>query len=257
MAFHFSPRPNRANEIHWHEWGPEVFTEAQQQDKPIVMDISAVWCHWCHVMDETTYSDPVVIQMMNERFIAVRVDNDQRPDVNRRYNLGGWPTTAFLTPGGEVLTGGTYIPPQQMRGYLYQVSEAYRQDKEGILQKIQEVVQQREAAQAASPSVGSISDEIFENVAREVLDNFDTLYGGFGDEPKFFHPEALELALAHYFTSRDEDFLPVVTITLTKMARGGVYDQVAGGFFRYSTTRDWSVPHFEKCVNQLLPVLPV
>ena len=134
--FHFSPRPNRAHEIAWREWSDSAFAEAREQDKPILLGISAVWCHWCHVMDETSYSDPVVIQLVNERFIPIRVDNDQRPDVNRRYNLGGWPTTAFLTPDGELLTCGTYVPPEQMRAYLIQVSEAYRQAKPDILQKI-------------------------------------------------------------------------------------------------------------------------
>ena len=109
--FHFSPRPNRANEIDWRTWGDDAFREAQAADKPVLLAISAVWCHWCHVMDETSYSDPAVIQGVNERYIPIRVDNDERPDVNRRYNMGGWPTTAFLTPDGEILNGATYIPP--------------------------------------------------------------------------------------------------------------------------------------------------
>src|SRR5687768_15375653 len=120
-AFHFSPRPNRASEIEWREWGPEAFRQAKEQDRPILLGISAVWCHWCHVMDETSYSDPEVIRLINERYVPIRVDNDQRPDVNRRYNMGGWPTTAFLTPDGEILHGGTYVPPQLMREYLPQV----------------------------------------------------------------------------------------------------------------------------------------
>ncbi len=250
--FHFSPRPNQASEINWREWGEAAFQEAQGQDKPILLAISAVWCHWCHVQDETTYSDPQVIRMVNERFIPIRVDNDQRPDINRRYNLGGWPTTAFLTPGGELLTGGTYIPPQQMRGYLYQISEAYRQEKEGILQKVGEVERQRAAAltEHTPGAPGGPSGEIVDSVALEVLDNLDTLYGGFGEEPKFPHTDAVELALAKYYQDEKEDFLPVVTITLSKMAQGGIYDQVAGGFFRYSTTRDWSVPHFEKMLEE-------
>ncbi|MBI2982976.1 MAG: thioredoxin domain-containing protein, partial [Chloroflexi bacterium] len=102
---HFSPRPNRAHEIHWREWGPDAFRQAKEQDKPILLGISAVWCHWCHVMDETSYSDDEVIRLANERYVPIRVDNDQRPDVNRRYNLGGWPTTAFLSPDGEILHG--------------------------------------------------------------------------------------------------------------------------------------------------------
>ena len=151
--FHFSPRPNRAHEINWHEWNPNAFEEAKQQDKPILLGISAVWCHWCHVMDETTYSDPKIIQLANERFVPIRVDNDARPDVNRRYNLGGWPTTAFLSPEGEVLTGGTYVPPAQMKNYLTQVSEAYQNSKPEIMQKIVEVNAKRDqalTAQAAS-----------------------------------------------------------------------------------------------------------
>ncbi|MHB8631626.1 MAG: DUF255 domain-containing protein, partial [Candidatus Limnocylindria bacterium] len=101
--FHFSPRPNRAHEIAWRSWGDDAFSEARSADKPVLLAISAVWCHWCHVMDETSYSDETVIRGINERYIPIRVDNDERPDVNRRYNMGGWPTTAFLTPDGEIL----------------------------------------------------------------------------------------------------------------------------------------------------------
>ena len=133
--------------VNWREWGRDAFGEAERDGKLVLLDISAVWCHWCHVMDETTYSDPEVIQLINDRYIAIRVDNDERPDVNRRYNLGGWPTTAFLTPDGELLTGGTYIPPAQMRGYLNQVSDAYTNSKDQILQpgKRNEILNQREA----------------------------------------------------------------------------------------------------------------
>ena len=121
MTFRFSPRPNRASDIGWRDWGEKAFQEAQVADKPILLAISAVWCHWCHVMDETSYSDPEVIRTINERYVPIRVDNDERPDVNRRYNMGGWPTTAFLTPDGEIVHGGTYIPPDAMRSYVAQV----------------------------------------------------------------------------------------------------------------------------------------
>jgi len=110
-GFHFSPRPNRASEIGWREWGADAFAAARAEDKPILLGISAVWCHWCHVMDETTYSDQGVIDVINREYIPIRVDNDLRPDVNNRYNMGGWPTTAFLTPQGDILTGATYLPP--------------------------------------------------------------------------------------------------------------------------------------------------
>jgi len=247
-TFHFSPRPNRAHEINWREWNDAAFADAHAQDKPILLGISAVWCHWCHVMDETSYSDPDVIRLINERFIAIRVDNDQRPDVNRRYNLGGWPTTAFLTPTGELLTGGTYIPPAQMRSLLTQISDLYQNSKQDILQKIAERERARKNAREREKHA-KLSPQIVENVLRDVLDNFDTVYGGFGDAPKFPHTDAIALALERYFATRDERLSTVVTTTLTKMASGGMYDQEAGGFFRYSTTRDWSVPHFEKMLE--------
>src|SRR5665811_540340 len=122
MEFRFSPRPNRANQIRWRSWGDEAFAEARATDRPVLLSISAVWCHWCHVMDETTFSDERVIGRLNEAFVPVRVDNDRRPDINRRYNMGGWPTVAFLTPDGEVLTGATYVPPDQFLGVLDRMS---------------------------------------------------------------------------------------------------------------------------------------
>jgi uncharacterized protein YyaL (SSP411 family) len=248
-TFHFSPRPNRAHEINWHEWNDAAFAEAQTQDKPILLDIGAVWCHWCHVMDETSYSDSEIIRLINERFISIRVENDQRPDVNRRYNLGGWPTTAFLTPDGEIMTGGTYIPPSQFRSYLTQISDAYKNSRADIRQRIAAINLKRETTREQRGGNAQLSIKIIDNVAQDVLDNFDSAYGGFGDAPKFLHPDALAFALERYFATRDERFLAVVTVTLTNMASGGTYDQEAGGFFRYSTTRDWSVPHFEKMLE--------
>src|SRR3979411_3380787 len=124
--FHFSPRPNRASEINWHEWSGGAVDEAGKLDRPILLSISAVWCHWCHVMDETTYSNQGVIDLINRDYIPVRVDNDLRPDVNNRYNMGGWPTTAFLTPQGDILTGATYLPPDQMLGALRRGAGHYR-----------------------------------------------------------------------------------------------------------------------------------
>src|SRR5213080_3789112 len=130
--FHFSPRPNRAHEINWQPWSPEAFERATGEDKPILLSISAVWCHWCHVMDETSYSDSRVIAAINERFVPVRVDNDRRPDVNARYNQGGWPTTAFLAPAGELLAGATYMPPEQMLGALDQIANFYKENRAHI-----------------------------------------------------------------------------------------------------------------------------
>src|SRR4030042_816345 len=149
--FHFSPRPNRAHEIHWRHWGPQAFQDAQAQDKPILLSLSAVWCHWCHVMDETSYSDPDVISYINEHYVPVRVDNDQRPDVNARYNMGGWPTTAFLTPDGEPLAGGTYIPPEAMREHLPRIAGESASGREETRRKVKDLRQRRASAAAATP----------------------------------------------------------------------------------------------------------
>src|ERR1700736_2899083 len=137
-AFHFSPRPNRAHEIKWHTWSEEAFEEAGKLDRPILLSISAVWCHWCHVMDETTYSHPGVIDAINKEYVPIRVDNDLRPDINQRYNMGGWPTTAFLTSSGEILTGATYLPPDQMADALVRVAGYYRTHRPEIADQILE-----------------------------------------------------------------------------------------------------------------------
>lgn len=256
-TLHFSPRPNRAHEINWREWSAAAFADAQSQDKLILLDISAVWCHWCHVMDETSYSDPDIIRLINERYVAMRVDTDQRPDVNRRYNLGGWPTTAFLTPTGELLTGGTYMPPPQLRGYLIQVSDAYHNSKPELLTKLAALEAQREQAGNARGASAKLAPAIVAAILRDAQDDFDAVYGGFGDAPKFPQTAALELALEKYFATRDEQWLTLVTLTLTSMANGGMYDQTAGGFFRYSTTRDWHIPHFEKMLEDNAKLLSV
>ena len=130
--FHFSPRPNRAHEVRWRTWSAAAFEEARAEDKPILLAISAVWCHWCHVMDETTYSDEQVIDLVNRQYVPVRVDNDVRPDVNQRYNMGGWPTTAFLTPQRDILTGATYLPANQMADALARIAAYYRGNKPEI-----------------------------------------------------------------------------------------------------------------------------
>jgi uncharacterized protein YyaL (SSP411 family) len=247
--FHFSPRPNRAHEIHWRDWGPQAFQEAQAQDKPILLALSAVWCHWCHVMDETSYSDPAVISHINDHYIPVRVDNDQRPDINARYNMGGWPTTAFLTPEGELMTGGTYIPPDAMREHLPRIAVQYNSSHDEIARKAQEL---RELRAAAAPTRrAALSTIIFDNVLRAVSTSYDPLFGGFsvGDAPKVPHADSIDLLLYAHRRSRDPDLLHMARKTLDCMAAGGVFDQEWGGFFRYATQRDWSEPHYEKMLE--------
>lgn len=253
-AFRFSPRPNRAHEVHWREWGPEALQEAQRMDRPVILGISAVWCHWCHVMDETTYSDPRVIELLNREFIPIRVDNDRRPEVNQRYNMGGWPTTAFLTPQGDILTGATFLPPQSLISTAEQIVQYYRTRKAELYSRILE--QRTRAApppSVAPPSPGEVAPKVLSYLTRA----YDSEYGGFGQEPKFPQADALELLLAQYQLSGEARWGQMAGQTLRAMASGGLFDHVAGGFFRYSTTRDWSIPHYEKMAEDNAALLRV
>jgi len=201
-------------------------------------------------MDETSYSDPVIISTVNKSFIPIRVDTDQRPDVNRRYNLGGWPTTAFLDSEGKIITGGTYIPPQQLREALRSVLEFYSSNKSRVSSKLQ-------SSRPPTPKNEPLSEKISKDIATTIAVNFDMDYGGFGFEPKFPHTDALEYAMLRYRYYGEKDMLTMVTKTLDKMGNGGVYDQVEQGFFRYSTTRDWSIPHYEKMAEDNAKLLTV
>jgi len=235
--------------IDWLEYGPEAFRKAAAENKPILLAISAVWCHWCHVQDKTTYSDPQIIRIINRDYVPIRVDNDKRPDVNRRYNMGGWPTTAFLTPKGDVIAGGTYIPPDQMKTILREVKERYLRGK--FADTISAIERTRES------SATEISHEIIDHVLDSIVANFDPVHGGFGDAPKFPHADALELALTQHWYTGDKGLLTIVTKTLDHMAKGGIYDNIEGGFFRYSTTRDWTIPHYEKMCEDNARLLAV
>ncbi len=253
--FHFSPRPNRASEIGWTNWGPHAFERASREEKPILLAISAVWCHWCHVMDETTYSDTDVIARINGEYVPVRVDNDERPDINSRYNMGGWPTTAFLAPDGTTLTGATYLPPMQMRQALDDIAAFYREKKDEIAARSEELRGQRMTFESSPPE--ALSPAIVDHVRGVVADAYDPEFGGFGDAPKFPQPELLEFLLYEWRARNDQNCYDMVARTMLEMSRGGMYDHVEGGFFRYSTTRDWSVPHFEKMAEDHAGLLRV
>ena len=276
--FRFSPRPNRAAEIRWRPWGEPAFAEARRLGRPVLLSLSAVWCHWCHVMDETSYSDPRVIAAVNEHFVAVRVDNDRHPDVNRRYNMGGWPTTAFLAASGDVLTGGTYLPPDQMLESLARVKaffdangaqltalESERVTDGAGMDQVPSLPLTTEKAHAALEGDTDVPGDIAADVALQVVRGFDPVYGGLGAEPKFPQPDVFGFMLAYGILrgAGDPDHAPevgsallrparvyeVVRASLTGMATGDLYDEVEGGFFRYATQRDWSVPHYEKMLE--------
>jgi uncharacterized protein YyaL (SSP411 family) len=245
--FHFSPRPNRAAEIEWRSWSAETFEHAKALDRPILLSISAVWCHWCHVMDETTYSNQQVIDLVKGEYVPVRVDNDVRPDINQRYNMGGWPTTAFLTPQGDILTGATYLPPDQMTDALAKIASYYRTSKPEIVTRVLEG--RKAAGGAVAASAGSLDPGIVDRVLGNVESSYDPKYGGFGGTPKFPQTDAIALLAEQAVLKGEPRLMEMARHTLRQMAGGGTYDHVEGGFFRYSTTQDWSVPHFEKMLE--------
>lgn len=225
--------------IKWLEWNDETFRRAKTENKPVLLDISAVWCHWCHRLDKDTYSVPDIAEYIGSHFIPIRVDTDKRPDINRRYNMGGWPTTAFLTPDGRVIGGGTYIPPDQMRQTLRDIRTFWEKSQGKPADEF-------EMPHPEKNPFGSLSPSIIDEVLGETANNFDPIYGGFGSQPKFPNTDANELALLKYHYSGNREFLRIATLTLQTVGKSGVYDKEMGGFFRYSTNRDWSIPHFEK-----------
>jgi len=246
--------------IQWHEWSADAFNKAKSENKPILLDIGAVWCHWCHVMDRESYDNPEIAQLVNERFIAIKVDRDERPDIDIRYQAavsavsgqGGWPLTAFLTAEGIPFYGGTYFPPEDhygrpsFRRVLTSIADAYREKYSDVTEQARMVVSAISQSESLSGKSAAFSPDVIDSIAKSALSMFDDNYGGFGNAPKFPHPAVLDLLIDRYQKSGDEQLREVFVTTLENMARGGVYDQLAGGFHRYSVDERWIVPHFEK-----------
>jgi uncharacterized protein len=251
--------------IRWHEFGAEAFAAARAADKPMLLDIGAVWCHWCHVMDRESYDDPDVAAIVNEHYIAVKVDRDERPDIDSRYQIavasltgqGGWPLTAFLTPDGKPFYGGTYFPPADAYGrpsfkrVLLSIAEAYREKRSDVMDQARAVESAISRAESFSAGGAVVSGTAIDAILESARKMFDAVNGGFGGAPKFPHPAALDLVIDQYVRARgtaveNEELRTVFVHTLEKMALGGVYDQLAGGFHRYSVDERWIVPHFEK-----------
>lgn len=246
--------------VDWHEWGEAAFQIARAEGKPVLLDIGAVWCHWCHVIDRESYENPEIAAMINKLFIPVKVDRDERPDVDARYQSavsaisgqGGWPLTAFLTPDGKPFYGGTYFPPDDamgrpgFRSLLVGISEAFRtrrQEVDRSAQALEEAVAKAEIFEGAR---GKFDARAADGVIEAALAQFDEAHGGFGQAPKFPHASAVDLLLERYQTTREAPLLHAAERTLEGMALGGVYDQLGGGFHRYSVDERWLVPHFEK-----------
>ena len=252
-------RSARHQPVHWQPWGEAAFARAKAEDKPVLLDIGAVWCHWCHVMDGESYEDPEVAALINKLFVAVKVDRDERPDVDARYQAavsaisgqGGWPLTAFLTPDGRPYFGGTYIPRDDRYGrpgigrVLQAMAQVWRDRRDEALETAGSVMAAIEHNESFSGRGSAVAQDLVEKIVHSILSQFDPDNGGFGSQPKFPHPTALDLLLQSA-TRGDERAREAFITTLEKMARGGVYDQLAGGFHRYSVDEHWGVPHFEK-----------
>jgi hypothetical protein len=246
--------------IRWHEWSEAAFAAAKAQDKPILLDIGAVWCHWCHVMDRESYEDDAIAALINEHFIAIKVDRDERPDVDARYQAavqaisgqGGWPLTAFLTPNGRPFFGGTYFPPGDhygrpgFRRVLQSIANAYKEKHSEVMESADSVMGAIEHQEAYAGRSGSIDPGTIAHMIESARKMFDRHHGGFGDKPKFPHSPALDLVIDEFARTQDQELATIIDTTLEKMATGGVYDQLAGGFHRYSVDEKWIVPHFEK-----------
>jgi hypothetical protein len=249
--------------VDWYEWGEEAFARARAEDRPILLDIGAVWCHWCHVIDRESYEDPEIAALINKLFIAVKVDRDERPDVDARYQTaisavsgqGGWPLTGFLLPDGRPFFGGTYFPPDDTGGrpgfrrVLATMAEAFRTRRKEVDEAAEALSSAVARAESFAGAAGVFDASIVDRMVESIVSRFDSRDGGFGRSPKFPHPSALDLILDRCQAAPADaaaQLTNVAQFTLEHMARGGVYDQLAGGFHRYSVDEHWRVPHFEK-----------
>ncbi len=255
-------RSARHQPVQWHPWSEAAFARAQAENKPILLDIGAVWCHWCHVMDRESYEDPEMARIINENYVAVKVDRDERPDVDARYQAavsaisgqGGWPLTGFLTPDGRPYFGGTYFPRDDRYGrpgfgrVLLTMAQVWKERREEAMESAASVMAAIEHNESFSGRGGELSLALVDRIGGSIVAQFDPQHGGFGSQPKFPHPAALDLLLEIAMNRDTEQARDAFLTTMDKMARGGVYDQVAGGFHRYSVDERWVVPHFEKMI---------
>ena len=250
--FRFSPNPNRAHLVKWQPWSPAAFTKAQEEDKPVLLSISAVWCYWCHVMDDDTYSDPEVQDLLNEHFVTIRVDNDHRPDINARYNVGGWPTTAFLTGHGGLIGGATYLPPEQLISMITEFAEAYKNDRPTLYTQARDLLNTRKDHAQRFVASSQLEESMTDRVSRIVVGSYDATNGGFGSEPKFPNASILRFLNHQYRTTGEDFFASMLIKTLDSLSDGQVHDSSDGGFFRHCAQADWTQPQYEKMLEDNL-----
>ena len=253
------------NPVHWQPWGEEALAQARDGDRPILLSIGYAACHWCHVMAHESFEDEATAALMNESFVNVKVDREERPDLDAVYmeavvamtGQGGWPMTVFLTPAGEPFYGGTYFPPEPRHGLpsfrqvLEALAGAWRERRDEVTRSAAQLVEAVRHSSSLSPSTDPLTESLLPAAVRGLRQSFEPAYGGWGRAPKFPNAPALELLLRR---ADDPDALAMATKTLDEMAAGGMYDLLGGGFHRYSVDERWLVPHFEKMLydNALL-----
>ena len=256
------------NPVDWYPWGEEALSKAKDEDKPILLSIGYSACHWCHVMERESFEDPEIAGIMNQHFVCIKVDREERPDLDSVYmnavqaltGGGGWPMTVFLTPDTKPFYGGTYFPPEDRGGMigfprlLTRVSDAFINRRGEIAQTTQELLGRIQSEPPGTKSTDPLSAEVLHDAMATLVQGFDFDNGGFGSAPKFPQAMVYEFMLHYHHLNKDPFALQMVESTAEKMARGGMYDQIGGGFHRYSTDANWLVPHFEKMLydNALL-----
>ena len=256
------------NPVDWYAWGEEALERAKAEDKPILLSVGYSACHWCHVMERESFENRDIAALMNESFICIKVDREERPDIDSIYmtavqamtGRGGWPMTVFLTPDGKPFYGGTYFPPEDRQGMpgfpnvLQSLANAYRQNRSEVLLTTDKLLEQMRQMSSSTRSLDPLTADVISQAYHRIAGEFDDKYGGVGMEPKFPQPMTYEFLLRYHLRSGDSRALEIVELTLDRMAGGGIYDQLGGGFHRYSTDMFWLVPHFEKMLydNALL-----
>ena len=252
------------NPVDWYAWGSEALQKARAEDKPIFLSIGYAACHWCHVMEHESFEDTETAAILNESFVAIKVDREERPDLDSIYmsavvamtGQGGWPMSMFLTPDGKPFYGGTYFPHTRrydmpaFKDVLTAIATAWKNRRDELVNDSARVIQAIEQADLSSDDAPLDLNTLDQAVA-QMQGAFDWGEGGWGGAPKFPQPMALEFLMRVYARTREEIVLKMITKTLDQMARGGMYDQLGGGFHRYSTDAVWMVPHFEKCASQI------
>lgn len=249
-----------SQKIDWHPWSDRAFDRAREQDKPVFLSSGAIWCHWCHVMAKECFEDEEIAELLNKHFISIKLDRDERPDIDRRYQNavaamgfgGGWPLSVFLTPEKKPFFGGTYFPPDDsperpgFKKVLKSVADFYASKRDHVAEYSRTLT---DALKQTSFTKGDIQEGAVRDAVIKILSQVDTVHGGFGSAPKFPMPGAVQLLINRYYLQRMHSFGSAINKTLESMAQGGFHDQLGGGFHRYSVDEAWTVPHFEKMAD--------